>query len=157
MIDTRYLIVTGILASALYALQVAQLFFEIATVLVHYGGAREGWTLSFHDLFTYHPCTQTILRPQPAESEVRLPARGDSFRGVDSRDDKTTAKELQYDYYMHAKDAWSKVSMKDSDGQDMGPRSKLGRDRKGVKRIIEAERELYDEHHWYRAPSYASC
>lgn len=48
-----FLIVTGIIGCVLFAVQVTQLLFEVISVLVHHGGSKSVWKLSFHDLFAY--------------------------------------------------------------------------------------------------------
>lgn len=169
-----FLIVTGIMGSILLAVQLTQLLFEVIAVLVHHGGSKPVWKLSFHDLFAYpgDHVRGSVRDSESLERYGRNPRSGryaqndealsptSSFE-LDAKDykdvkdrkyhvveeKKTPASLFKHDYYdyPYEKKKLTKEKSRSSDGSV-----------RGDKKAIEAERELYHHYREQQAPSYTS-
>lgn len=170
-----FLVVTGILGCVLFAVQLTQLLFEVIAVLVHHGGSKEVWKLSFHDLFAYpDDHRETVRDPEWLERCGRNPRLGrytqndvplsptssfdfdakDHKDVKDRKDLKTPASLLKHDYYdyAHPYEKKGKLTKEKSSGSSSGSHGSI----RGDKKAIEAERELYAQYAENKVPSYTS-
>lgn len=174
-----FLIVTGIFGCVLLAVQVTQLLFEIIAVLVHHGGSKEVWKLSFHDLFAYPgDHHETVRDPEWIERYGRNPRLGryaqndtplsptssfeldpkdhkDHKEVKDRKDLETPASLLKHDYYDYA-DPYEKKGKLAKEEKSYGSSSGSHGSFRGDKKAMEAERELYAQYAENKVPSYTS-
>lgn len=151
-------------------MQLTQLLFEVIAVLLHRGGSKAVWKLSFHDLFAY-PDDHTpgsVREPRDAESLERygrnprlgrytqndVPLSPTSSAGsrslyLDAKDYKD-AKDL--------KDVKTPASLLKHEYYDYPYQSKKLTKNESVRcdKKIEAERELYSQYREQKVPSYSS-